>query len=352
MAGGIGSRFWPWSKKTLPKQFLDIMGSGQTLIQLTYERFKHIVPEENIFIITNEIYEDLILEQLPGINKDQIINEPQAMNTAPCVAYACSKIHAINKEAVCVVAPSDHLILKEMSFVETIFSGLEFAQKQQCLVTIGITPNRPDTGYGYIQFLENEHDTVAHKVKTFTEKPDLELAQTFIESGDFLWNAGIFIWTTKTILAAFEKHQPDTIKLFKDGSKLYNTPEEKAYIKKIYPLTKSISIDYAIMEKESNTFVIPADLGWSDLGTWKSLFETRQKTEENNLLHGEKIQVFDTTDSLILNQEKNKVVVTNGLKNMMVINTEDALLICEIDREQEVKIIVSEIKNKYKDKFS
>ncbi|MCO6494259.1 MAG: mannose-1-phosphate guanylyltransferase [Bacteroidetes bacterium] len=352
MAGGIGSRFWPWSKKSFPKQFLDIMGTGQTLLQLTYSRFKNIVPQENIYIISNEVYTPLIQEQLPEINSDNIIKEPQAMNTAPCVLYATSKIHAKNKDAVCVFAPSDHLILKEKTFIDTTIAGLEFAEKENTLVTIGITPNRPDTGYGYIQFLTNKQNQFAHKVKTFTEKPDLELAQTFIESGDFLWNAGIFIWASKTILNAFEIFQPDLFKLFKDGNKFYNSNEEQDYIRKIYPQTKNISIDYAIMEKADNVCVIPADLGWSDLGTWKSLFEVREKTMENNVIHGDKILVMDTKNSLVLNQEKEKVVVVNGLKNMMVINTEDALLICELNREQEVKLIVNEIKNRYKDKFS
>lgn len=352
MAGGIGSRFWPWSKKAYPKQFLDILGTGQTLLQLTYSRFLNIVPQDNIYIISNEIYTPLIQEQLPNIAVDNIIKEPQAMNTAPCVAYASSKIHNLNKNAVCVFAPSDHLILKETVFVDTVLKGLEFASKENSLVTIGITPNRPDTGYGYIQFLKQGSDNLAYKVKTFTEKPDLELAQTFVDSGEFLWNAGIFIWSTKAIIDAFETLQPDVFMLFKDGSKVYNTPAEEAYIRKIYPQTKSISIDYAIMEKAGNVCVIPADLGWSDLGTWKSLFEVREKTLENNVIHGDKILALDTTGSLVLNQEKEKIVVVNGLKEMMVINTPDALMICELNREQEVKHIVNEIKNKYKDKFS
>lgn len=352
MAGGIGSRFWPWSKKAYPKQFLDIMGSGETLLQLTYQRFTHIVPAENIFIVTNGIYAPLIREQLPAINENQIIKEPQAMNTAPCVAYATLKIQAINKDAVCVVAPSDHLILKELAFIETIKNALDFATKNTALVTIGITPNRPDTGYGYIQYHAAIKDDRAHKVKTFTEKPDLELAKTFIESGDFLWNAGIFIWSCKSIVASFDTFQPDMLKLFKDGSRYLNTPEEEAYFKKIYPQAKSISIDYAIMEKAENTYVIPADLGWSDLGTWKSLFELREKTAEGNVLHGHKTMVFDTQNSLVLNQEEDKVVVVNGMQNLMVINTKDALLICELDREQEVKNIVSELKNTFKDRYS
>jgi mannose-1-phosphate guanylyltransferase len=352
MAGGIGSRFWPWSKKAYPKQFLDIMGTGETLLQMTYQRFTHIVPAENIFIVTNGIYAPLIKEQLPSLQDNQIIKEPQAMNTAPCVAYATLKIQALNKEAVCVVAPSDHLILKEIVFVETVKKALDFAATNPSLVTIGITPNRPDTGYGYIQYLKAQQEGIAHKVKTFTEKPDLELAKTFIESGDFLWNAGIFIWSCKSILSSFEAFQPDMLKLFKDGSRFLNTPEEEGYFKKIYPQAKSISIDYAIMEKAANTFVIPADLGWSDLGTWKSLFELRDKTPEGNVLHGHKTMVFDTQNSLVLNQEENKVVVVNGMKNLMVINTKDALLICELDREQEVKNIVSELKNTFKERYS
>jgi len=352
MAGGVGSRFWPWSKKNLPKQFLDIFGTGQSLLQLTFERFTKIVPSQNIYIVTNETYSDLIRSQLPSIQENQIIQEPMAMNTAPCVAYSISKIHALNSKAVCIVAPSDHLILKEQKFIEIMSEGLEFGEKEDALITIGIEPNRPDTGYGYIQYKQNESKDNAFKVKTFTEKPDLELAKTFLESGDFLWNAGIFIWKAKTILQAFETHQADTYKLFKDGNKLYNTPSEKDFIQKIYPLTKSTSIDYAIMEKADNVYVIPADLGWSDLGTWKSLYETRSKTTEGNVIQGKHILHFDTTNSLVLNQEKDKLVVTNGINNLMVINTEDALMICDLDKEQEVKQIVDEVKIKFKEKYS
>lgn len=353
MAGGVGSRFWPWSKKNNPKQFLDIMGTGQTLLQLTYERFKQIVPEKNIFIITNQLYQELIQEQIPSIENFQIIKEPMAMNTAPCVAYASAKIQALNPHAVCIFAPSDHLVIKELNFVSVMQLALYKAAESECLLTIGIKPNRPDTGYGYIQFVHPDKQSGGpFKVKTFTEKPDLTLAQTFLDSGDFLWNAGIFTWSAKAILNAFEAHQPDMSKLFKAGKKLYNTDDEAAFIEKTYPLCKSISIDYAVMEKADNVYVYPADLGWSDLGTWKSLFETRNKTNENNVIHGEKILCMDTKNALVLNQEKEKLVVVNGVDNLMIINTEDTLLICPLDREQEVKIIVSEVKNKFKDKYS
>lgn len=351
MAGGVGSRFWPWSRQAQPKQFLDILGTGQSLLQLTYQRFLAFLRSENIYIITNAMYQSTILEQLPDMPPENIIAEPVAMNTAPCVAYASHKIHALNPQAVCVFAPSDHLILKEQVFTQTLQKAFEYSEQNPALVTIGITPNRPDTGYGYIQYIKN-NETETKKVKTFTEKPDLQLAQTFIESGEFLWNSGIFIWSTKTILQNFEALQPEMYQIFKSGKKHYNTDAEAAFIDKVYPTCKSISIDYAIMEKSGQVVVLPSDLGWSDLGTWKSLFETRDKTTENNVLHGNKIMAYDCENSLILNQNPDSVVVVNGLDNMMIINAGNAILVCPLDREQEVKHLYNEVKNKHKDKFS
>jgi mannose-1-phosphate guanylyltransferase len=353
MAGGVGSRFWPWSTKDCPKQFLDIMGTGETLLQLTYNRFKKIVPENNIYIITNKAYDGLIRQQLNSITSKQIIAEPMAMNTAPCVAYANAKIQAENPNAVCIFAPSDHLVLKEDVFVTLMTEALQHASQHDQLLTIGIQPNRPDTGYGYIQYhRENDHQTPPFKVKTFTEKPNIELAQTFVDSGEFLWNAGIFTWSCKAIQKAIQTHQPDMAALFEDGMDVYNTPDEAAFIEKTYPLCKSNSIDYAIMEKADNVQVIPADLGWSDLGTWKSLFDVREKNEQHNVIQGNSNIVMNTSQSLILNQDQSKLLVVNGLDNVMIVQTENAILICNMDREQEVKQMVNEVKAKFKDRFS
>jgi mannose-1-phosphate guanylyltransferase len=363
MAGGIGSRFWPLSTKDMPKQFLDILGIGQTLLQITFERFKQVVPSENIFVITHEQYESIILKQLPEITSNQIIKEPQVMNTAPCVAFASNKILAINPNATMIFAPSDHLIIKENAFFDVVDKGLKFAENKDVLITIGIKPNRPDTGYGYIQYVDHIKNADTNKsnvkfedytfeVKTFTEKPDLELAKTFVESGDFLWNAGIFIWNANSILKAFDKLQPEMSQIFKNGKKIYNTPEEESFIKKVYPTCKSISIDYAIMEKADNVFVIPGDLGWSDLGTWKSLFEIRDKSATGkNVIHGQNILEFNTSNSLLLNQETEKLVVVNDADNLLIVNTKDVLLVCNLDKEQEVKMIVNEVRNKFKDKY-
>jgi mannose-1-phosphate guanylyltransferase len=351
MAGGIGSRFWPWSKKQLPKQFLNILGTGQSLLQLTYQRFSKLVPKENILIVTNQIYTDLIKQQLPEIIESAIIQEPMARNTAPCIAYASFKILASNSHANFIVAPSDHLILNEDEFGKVVFKALDFIENNESLVTIGIKPDRPDTGYGYIQFVQNITKQGVFKVKTFTEKPNQEMAKTFLDSGDFLWNAGIFIWKGKDISASFETFQPDMAKLFKDGNKKYETALETEYVKEIYPLCKSISIDYAIMEKAENVCVIPGDFGWSDLGTWKSLFENRDKDKQQNLIQGDKIITFDVKNSLILNQTKDKLVAIKDLDGYIVVQTDDVLLICPIDKEQEVKEMVEEVKLTYKDKY-
>ena len=254
MAGGIGSRFWPMSKTSYPKQFHDVLGTGRTLIQMTFDRFKDICPDENILIVTNEIYKDLVLEQLPSITENQVLCEPSRRNTAPCIAYACYKIKELNENANIVVAPSDHLILKEDVFTETINTAIGQTQANGSLVTLGIKPSRPDTGYGYIQFMDEEgtvHSDVK-RVKTFTEKPNLDLAKQFIESGDFYWNSGIFIWSLSAIMGAFDDYLPEVAKLFKDGEGKYNTPEEEAFINEIYPVCKNISIDYGVMEKAKN----------------------------------------------------------------------------------------------------
>lgn len=354
MAGGIGSRFWPMSKTSHPKQFIDILGTGTTLIQQTFERFKGVCPTSNIFIVTNAIYKDMVKEQLPELSDDQILCEPARRNTAPCIAYAAYKIAEKNKDANLVVAPSDHVILKEDVFKENILTALQAAQENDWLITLGIKPSRPDTGYGYIQFheemLEGRKDDGMRKVRTFTEKPNLELAKTFLESGDFLWNSGIFVWSLKSIEAAMEQHLPEVSSLFKEGSGKYYTPAEDEFIQKTYTVCKSISIDYGIMEKAGNVYVLPTDFGWSDLGTWGSLHDIRDKDENNNAISGKNVMTYGTSNSII-NMPKEKLAVIQGLDDFIVVEDEDILLICRKEDEQQIRQIVNDVKIEKGEKF-
>jgi len=345
MAGGIGSRFWPMSKTARPKQFIDILGTGETLIQQTYNRFKKICPKENIYIVTNEIYKNLIAEQLPEINNEQVIYEPTMRNTAPCIAYANYKIAETNPNANIVVAPSDHLILKEDEFIKIINQALNYTATSDSLVTLGITPTRPDTGYGYIQFdtsNDNSGNTI-RKVKTFTEKPDLELAKQFIESGEFCWNSGMFIWSLKSIQKAFQNQLPSIDEIFKEGIGTYNTPEEESFIESSYSSCKNISIDYGIMEKAKNTFVISADIGWSDLGTWGSIYTHLPHDENANAILGKNVMLYDSSENIV-NVPKDKLVVLQGLKDYIVVEADDTLLVCKKQDEQKIKQIVTDIK--------
>jgi mannose-1-phosphate guanylyltransferase len=351
MAGGIGSRFWPISTTTRPKQFIDILGTGKTLIQHTYERFRQICPAENIYIVTNESYRSLVHEQLPEVSDDQILGEPIAKNTAPCVAYACHKIHKKDPLATVAVAPSDHLIINEGEFCRMINVALEEASKEDKLITLGIRPTRPDTGYGYIQFVENEEKEGLQKVKTFTEKPNIELAKTFIQSGDFLWNAGIFVWSTKSILSAFEKYLPDMQELFNEGKKFYNTNQEAAFINKAYTQCTNISIDYGIMEKASNVFVYPAEFGWSDLGTWGSLYTLLDKDYVGNaVVSSENVMMYDSS-GCVINTPGEKLVVIQGLHDYIVVESDTALLICQKSQEQMIKQFAADVKIRKGDKF-
>jgi mannose-1-phosphate guanylyltransferase len=355
MAGGVGSRFWPLSKKSYPKQFHDILGIGKSLLTLTYERFLPFIDNKNIYVITNSSYTLLVSDQLPNLPIENIIDEPAAMNTAPCVAYASFKIFAKNPNANIVFAPSDHLIMDEKSFQSDIKNALNFVSSHNLLLTLGIKPNRPDTGYGYIQHVDKEEieGNGIYKVKTFTEKPSLELAQTFIESGDFLWNSGIFIWKALDILNEFSIHQNDMYEIFKKGLKKYNTPEETKFINNNYPLCKNISIDYAIMEKTDIAGIMHVDFGWSDLGTWKSLYMLREKDENNNMLHGGLVETYNTKNCLIMQEDsQNKLVVIEGLENMLVVDTHDILFISHLEKEQEVRQITTDIKEKYKGRFT
>jgi mannose-1-phosphate guanylyltransferase len=343
MAGGIGSRFWPFSRTNYPKQFHDVLGIGRTLIQQTFDRFKNVCPPENVYVVTNKLYKNLVKEQLPMLSDDQILCEPVGRNTAPCVAYAAYKIRKVNPEAALVVAPSDHIILKEEAFERRILSALEAASSQDILITLGIKPSRPDTGYGYIQFVDGKSNELK-KVKTFTEKPILELAQKFLESGDFVWNAGIFIWSVKSVIGAFEKLLPDVAETFEEGESTYYSDQEEAFISKAYGLCKNISIDYGIMEKSDNVYVMLADIGWSDLGTWKSLFDISNKDSNNNVIDAN-IITYDTKDCII-KTPKDKLVVIQGLENFIVAEFNKVLLICKKDEEQRLREFVADAKSK------
>jgi len=354
MAGGVGVRFWPLSKVSRPKQFLDILGVGKSLIQMTVNRFKQICPDENIYIVTNEIYYDLVKEQLPQLTDEQIILEPMRRNTAPCVAYANYKIKQHNPDANIVVAPSDHVILNEESFINHIQAAISCVENNPWLLTLGIQPTRPDTGYGYIQFDETNKyapEQRISKVKLFTEKPELELAKQFLESGDFLWNAGIFVWKLSVIEKAFDLYLPDVSELFKQYADKINTPFEKETVHAIYEQCRSISIDYGIMEKATNVHVLSSDFGWSDLGTWGSLFEQLKRDENNNAVHAHKdVFLYDAKDCII-NTPKGKVVVVQGLHDYIVSESDNTLLICKKQDEQQIRQFVSDVQMQKGDKY-
>lgn len=353
MAGGVGSRFWPMSTTSHPKQFLDVLGTGKTLLQQTFDRFSELCPLNNIYVVTNDIYETLVREQLPQLPKENILTEPARKNTAPCIAYASYKIHQMNPNALTVVAPSDHLITKEDTFVKAIKSCFAKAKTEECLVTLGIKPSRPDTGYGYIQFIDSpvkEKDKRIYKVKTFMEKPGLEQAKLFIETGEFLWNSGIFIWSTKSIIAAFEQHDPELSNLFKEGVEYYNTPAEKDFIKKAYNICKNDSIDYSVMEKAKNVYVRASIIGWSDLGTWGSLFTHIKHDKGNNALVGKNIMEYDC-HNCIVHVPNDKLVVLQGLKDYIVVESEGVLMICKKQDEQQIRNFVNDVKVLKGDKY-
>jgi len=350
MAGGIGTRFWPMSRNSKPKQFIDFLGTGKTLIQQTYERFAQLIPKENIYVVTNSAYYDIVKEQLPELKDTCILLEPARRNTAPCIAYATCKIHNTNPNANIVVAPSDHIILKEEVFLSIIKNSLEATRDKDILMTLGITPSRPDTGYGYIQYIENTKlddkysftSLLIKKVKTFTEKPNYDLAVSFIQSGDFLWNSGIFIWSSKSILNALQKYLPEVYNLFIEGYSMYGTEEETNFIKKVYAECPNISIDYGVMEKANNTFVHISDFGWSDLGTWRSLHEHLEKDEKNNTVHGKNTMLYDVSDSLV-HLPKDKLAVIHGLTDYIVVENDNILLICKKSEEQRIRQFVNDV---------
>ncbi len=341
MAGGIGSRFWPMSRTEFPKQFIDILGTGQSLIQQTFERLSKIAPKENILIVTNEDYKGLVIDQL-GISETQVLCEPSRRNTAPCIAYANYKISQLNPKANIIVAPADHLILKENEFISVINEALDFTAKNNALVTLGIKPSRPDTGYGYIQFDDSSKGEIK-KVKTFTEKPNLELAKEFLKSGEFSWNSGMFIWSLKSIQTAFEKLMPELDSLFKDNLTHFNTKNEVHAIEEIYSECRSVSIDYGIMEKADNVYVLSADIGWSDLGTWGSIYNHIPHDKNKNALIGKNIMMYDSNDCIV-SMPKEKLVVLQGLNDYIVVESNDTLLVCKKEDEQKIKQFVTDIK--------
>jgi mannose-1-phosphate guanylyltransferase len=354
MAGGIGSRFWPLSRSRYPKQFIDILGVGKTLLQQTFERFAELIPKENIFIVSNSEYKDIIQIQLPNLPMENILLEPSRRNTAPCIDYANFRILERDPEAQIIVAPSDHLILKEDVFLESVRQGLDFVGKKDALLTLGIKPSRPETGYGYIQAvqkpLKGHEENGIRKVKTFTEKPDLAMAKVFFESGEFFWNSGIFFWSLPSILKAFSSYVPEVHALFEKGKGLYGTPKEEAFIKKAYESCKNISIDYAVMEKADNVCVLSSDFGWSDLGTWGSLYEEAELDKQKNAVNGKHVYLYNSSGNII-NVPDDKLVLLQGLDDHIVVESDNVLLICKKEEEQRIKEFVNDIRADMGDKF-
>ena len=350
MAGGIGSRFWPMSRSNYPKQFLDVLNIGKTLIQQTWDRYKQLVPEENIYVVTSHEYIEIVKTQLPELDPANILAEPSRKNTAPCIAYIAFKLFQKDPMAVMIAAPADILILEADEFNKTAAKALHFVDHINALVTIGIKPTHPNTGYGYIQ-----HDAAAaapdiYKVKTFTEKPNEELAKAFVASGDFLWNAGIFTWKVKNIIAAFEKYLPEIYEVFSAETDKFNTPEEETAIEHIYPQCTNISIDFGIMEKADNVYVIPASFTWSDLGTWKSAWENMEKDYWGNAVAGKHVMVVDANNCMV-HVPDHKLVLLQGLHDYIIVDTKDVLLICQKEKEQEIKEYVAEVKRNMGDRF-
>lgn len=341
MAGGVGVRFWPYSRNSMPKQFLDVLGTGKTLLQSTYERFLAICLPEHIYVVTNQEHAHLVKEQLPDIPPGQVLAEPVRKNTAPCIAYSSYRIHKQNKDAVVVVSPADHLILKEDEFREITLKATDIAKTQDKLLTLGITPTRPETGYGYIQFIPDKK--IAKKVKTFTEKPELTLAKKFLESGDFVWNSGIFVWGVQAIIKALEEHQAEMAEVFEECVPAFDTPAEARAIEKAYVQCKNVSIDYGIMEKATNVFVCLGNFTWSDLGSWGSIHDLSVKDEHNNVVSG-KTLLYDTRNSIIRADSPGKLIVAQGLNGYLVAEFGNVIIVCEKDKEDMFRKFVNDLK--------
>lgn len=349
MAGGVGSRFWPYSRTNRPKQFLDFFGTGRSLLQLTIDRFRPLVPIENVLIVTNVAYRELILEQLPDLKPEQVLCEPARRNTAPCIAYAMAHIRAITEDANVVVASSDALILDVPEFQRVVNRGLNFVEQNNVLLTLGMKPTRPETGYGYIQF-EPSMDEF-RKVKTFTEKPNLELAQTFLRSGEFLWNAGIFLWNLPTIWHSLQEFLPDITRAFEADNGKMGTPDEQLFINEMFPALPSVSVDYGIMEKATNVFVQEADFGWSDLGTWGSLYDLSPKDEEQNVALKCNADFYDAQGNIVT-LESGKLAVVEGLRDYIVAESDGVLLICRRANEQQIRHMVAAAEERYQGKYN
>ena len=349
MCGGIGSRFWPYSRSGMPKQFIDFFGTGRSLLQMTYDRITPLVPRENILVVTNSRYSDLVREQLPDLDPARILLEPDRRNTAPCIAWAAYHIAAIDPEASIIVTPSDHLITNEPVFDQCVNRGFEFIENNDALLTLGIKPTRPETGYGYIQ-IGREVEPGLLKVKTFTEKPDLELAKVFVESGEFFWNAGIFMWRVGAIKAALHRYLPDLCSEFDKGLDLFGTPGEKEFIDSTFPACPSISIDFAVMEKADNVYVECVDFGWSDLGTWGSLFENSPKNIASNVTQKCNVVAYNSTGNIFMAPD-DKLVVVSGMKDFIVADAGDVLLICPKTEEQRIRQMVNDVQQRFDDKY-
>ena len=349
MCGGVGSRFWPYSRARKPKQFIDFFGTGRSLLQMSVDRIRGIVPDENIFLLTNEQYSGIIAEQLPELSPAQILLEPARRNTAPCIAWAAYHIHALNSDARIMVAPSDHLVLKPEEFRRCAIKAFDFIDAHDALLTMGIIPSRPETGYGYIQVGEQVGDDFS-VVKTFTEKPDLELARVFLDSGEFFWNSGMFFWRATTIIDALRTHASDITAVLDQGVALYGTDQERAFIEEAYPTCRNISIDFAVMEKAPNVFVECVDFGWSDLGTWGSLYENSPKCDDDNVSQNEHTLLFNCHRN-VMAVRGDKLVVASGLNDYIVADVEDALLIVPRSEEQKIRNYVNEVRARFGDKY-
>lgn len=350
MAGGVGSRFWPVSTQDFPKQFHDMLGTGDTLIQKTFNRLSKLIPKENIFILTNERYNDLVFEQLPEVTKRQVVLEPAMRNTAPCILYASLKIKKENEDAIMIVAPSDHWIEDEDAFTKNVQQAFDFCGQNDALMTLGIEPTFPNTGYGYIEYnkteIVSEHNSNIKKVSQFREKPDYETAKTFISQGNFLWNAGIFMWSVKSVVAAFRKNQPDLYQLFETGYEAYNTDFEDDFIRDNYGKAQNISVDYAIMESSKNVYVIPATFDWNDLGTWGSLYDKLNKDSNDNAIVNAQTLTEDASGNMIRTTTQ-KVVVVDGLKDYIIVDKDEVLLIFPKAKEQDIKKVLQSVKNTF-----
>ncbi len=349
MAGGVGSRFWPVSTKDFPKQFHDMLGTGDTLIQKTFHRLAKLIPQENIFILTNERYNDLVFEQLPSVTQRQVVLEPAMRNTAPCILYASLKIQKENPDAVMIVAPSDHWIEDETTFSNNVQQAFDFCTENDALLTLGIQPTFPNTGYGYIEF-DKTADSDIKAVNQFREKPDYETAKEFIAQGNFLWNAGIFMWSVKSVIAAFQNNQSTLFELFKKGIPVYNTNEENDFIQENYAKAENISVDYAIMEMSKNVYVIAAEFDWNDLGTWGSLYDKLGKDASDNAVVNSRTLTEDATGNMI-RTKKDKIVVVDGLQDYIIVDKEDVLLIYPKSKEQDIKKVLNKVKDTFGEQY-